>query len=121
MHRTIQATGMVEVTGFVAEGLAIDIPAGVEGKDRGVASGKAFSTVVFGNLLPTVRDPPGALGDILRRKETLACHARASYPDQNPHHRLLVNPSPVIRACADHGGFAPFSVPLDPNTLGNRP
>jgi hypothetical protein len=52
---------MVEVTGFVAEGLAIDIPAGVEGKDRGVASGKAFSTVVFGNLLPAVRDHPGAL------------------------------------------------------------
>jgi hypothetical protein len=66
---------MVDVSGFLIERLPVDIPAGVEGQDRVMASGQAFRAVFLGHFLPPVWENPGVLGDILRRKESLSCNA----------------------------------------------
>jgi hypothetical protein len=39
MHRTMRVAEMVDVPGFILERLPVDIPAGVEGQDRVIASG----------------------------------------------------------------------------------
>jgi len=75
MHRPIRVAGMIDVPGFILERLPVDIPAGVEGKDIVIASGKAFRAFFLGNFLPPVWDNLGVLGDILRRKESLSCNA----------------------------------------------
>src|SRR5215510_15286012 len=90
MHRTMRVAAMVDVPGFILERLPVDIPAGVEGQERVMASGKAFRAFFLGHFLPPVWEHLGILGDILRRKESLSCHARATYPHGNiPPHLFL--------------------------------
>jgi hypothetical protein len=52
LYRAIRVARMVDVPGFIAEELPVDIPAGVERKNVDIASGKAFRAFFFGNLLP---------------------------------------------------------------------
>jgi hypothetical protein len=96
MHRTMRVAGMVDVPGFILERLPVDIPAGVEGQDRVIATGKAFRAFFLGHFLPPVWDHLGVLGDILRRKESLSCNARATYPHGNFHPPLLLTQTRML-------------------------
>src|SRR5262245_14381367 len=48
MHRTMRVAAIVDVPGFLLERLPVDIPAGVEGQERVMASGKAFRAFFLG-------------------------------------------------------------------------
>jgi hypothetical protein len=56
---------MVDVAGFVLEGLAVDIITVVKLEDIGVAAGRSPVTFFFGNLFPIIPNNPGSCLDIL--------------------------------------------------------
>jgi len=63
---------MVGVPGFLLERLPVDIPAGVEGQDRVIASGKAFRAFFLGHFLPPVWENLGVLG--------ISCAVKSPFP-----------------------------------------
>jgi len=65
MHRTMRVAAMVDVPGFLLERLPVDIPAGVEGQERVMASGKAFRAFFLGHFLPPVWENLSILGALL--------------------------------------------------------
>ena len=73
MHRTMRVAAMVDVPGFILERLPVDIPAGVEGKDRIMASGKAFRAFFLGHFLPPL------YGSILV-SWGISCAVKSSFP-----------------------------------------
>jgi hypothetical protein len=72
MHRTMRVAGMVDVPGFILERLPVDIPAGVEGQERVIASGKAFRAFFLGHFLPLVWENLGVLG--------ISCAVKSPFP-----------------------------------------
>jgi hypothetical protein len=62
MHRTMRVAGMVDVAGCILERHPVDIPAGVEGQERVMASGKALRAFFLGHFLPPVWENLGVLG-----------------------------------------------------------
>ena len=105
MHRTMRVAAMVDVPGFILERLPVDIPAGVEGQERVMASGKAFRAFFLGHFLPPVWENLGILGDILRRKESLSCHARATYPHGNIPPHLFLTQKRMVRIGSEYTCF----------------
>jgi hypothetical protein len=90
-HDTVRITGMVDIAGRIVERLAIDGKAIIQMKDVGIACGAAAHALMGGNLFPNVRNDPGALCDILRRKESLASNARWPHTELYLHSRMPHN------------------------------
>jgi hypothetical protein len=75
-HGAVRITGMVDIAGRIVKRLAIDSKAVIQMKDVGIACGAAAHALIGRNFFSNIRTNPGSLGDILRRKESLASNAR---------------------------------------------
>jgi len=71
---------MVDVAGFVSEGLPVNVIALIQRKDIDIPFCQAFVAFCFGDLLAGVLDDASALFDGLGGKESPACNRGCSNP-----------------------------------------
>src|SRR4030095_2911406 len=74
LRATVGLTRMIDVAGFIAECLPVNIIALVELKDIVIPLAQAFVTFCFGNLLARILDDASASCDRFGRKEAPACN-----------------------------------------------
>jgi len=86
---TVGITGMVDVAGFVLEGLAVDIVLFSELEKVGIAFGESPRAFFLGNPRSNVLNNASGFLNILCSKQTFACNARHANPDTNFHGLLL--------------------------------
>jgi hypothetical protein len=97
LHYTVGLARMIDVAGFVAEDLPVDIIALIELKNIDIPLAQAFVAFGFGNLLASVLDDAGTACDRLRRKEAFPGNTGFADPEQRLH---------GILACVLAGGRA---------------
>ena len=85
LHDTVGITGMIDVAGFIAVCLPVNIIAVIELKDIVIPLAQASVAFGFGNLLTCVLYDPGAACDMLRCKEAFACNIGFADPEQRRH------------------------------------
>ena len=71
---TVGVTGVVDIAGFVLQGLAINIIAVIAFKNVLIPLREAFGGFCLGNSLTNVRNNPCSFFDLLSGKRTFACN-----------------------------------------------
>ena len=93
---TVGITGMVDVAGFVLEGLAVNIVALIKLENIDVAAVISPLTFFFGNLFPVIPDNTGVFLDVLRGEKSFASNLGSPYPNKNLHSALMVTSAPAL-------------------------
>ena len=87
---TVGGTGMVDVAGFILEGLAVDIVPFSELEKIGIAFGESPHAFFLRNPRSDVLNNPRTFVDILGGEQSFACDARRANPDTNFHGMVVL-------------------------------
>lgn len=80
LHVTVRVTGMIDVAGFVSEGLPVNVIALIQRKDIDIPFCQAFVAFGFGDLPAGVLDDASTLFDGLGGKESPTGNRGCSNP-----------------------------------------